>query len=179
MRTGNRNRHGNIRWIGLRLASGRRGDLALQPRMVTGWRRHRLRARLVRRAPMRRRHRLRHARSPAPGDDSDRCARSCMAPEGAMKRVRCMRGNHQVFRRAIMLLRLATPVAMLVAATGIVAGCTDSTEPSQLNSWTLEAVTPTNLTGVVATDLSPPPTVRVRDQNGKPIGGIVVSFHAS
>lgn len=86
-----------------------------------------------------------------------------------------MRGTHQVFRPA-MLRRLSAHVALCMAVTGIVVGCTDSTEPSQPDSWTLEAVTSTDLTGVVATDVSPAPTVRIKDQDGKPIAGIVVAF---
>src|SRR5688500_6529557 len=88
-----------------------------------------------------------------------------------------MTANHQVFCRAI--LRVCAQGVRLLAATAMVAGCTPSTEPSQQDLFTLEAVTPTNLAGVVATDISTPPTLRVRDQNGKPIAGIVVSFHAT
>src|SRR5687767_1971956 len=96
----------------------------------------------------------------------------------------CMVSNRHIFRRAI-LRRLAGQVATLVALTGIGAGCSDSSGPSQpdvpsqLDLLTLEAVTPTDLTGVVATGISPPPTLRVRDQNGKPIADILVSFQPS
>lgn len=89
-----------------------------------------------------------------------------------------MVSNHHIFRRAT-LRRLGVQVATLVAVTGLGAGCSDSSGPSQPDLWTLEAVTPTDLTGVVATDISPPPTLRVRDQDGKPIADILVSFHTT
>ena len=86
-----------------------------------------------------------------------------------------MVSNHHIFRRAT-LRRLGVQVATLVAVTGLGAGCSDSSGPSQPDLLTLEAVTPTDLTGVVATDISPPPIVRVKNQNGKPVAGVLVSF---
>jgi len=89
-----------------------------------------------------------------------------------------MLGFHKNLRCPV-LRRLSAQAGVLVAASGVLAGCTDSTEPSELGSWTLEAVTPTDLTGVVATDISPPPTVRVRDKDGNPIAGVVVVFNVT
>jgi hypothetical protein len=87
-----------------------------------------------------------------------------------------MIGNHSVFRRAI-LRRLCARFVWPVAATGIGAGCTSSIEPSHSKPTTLEAVTPVILNGTVTAEVSPSPSVRVRDANGKPMQGVPVQFH--
>src|SRR5687767_11493448 len=86
-----------------------------------------------------------------------------------------MIGNHSVFRRAIFR-RLCAQVAWPVAAIGLGAGCTGSIEPSHVNPTTLEAVTPVILNGTVGAEVSPSPSVRVKDGNGNPMQGVPVNF---
>jgi hypothetical protein len=69
--------------------------------------------------------------------------------------------------------RVVLGAAMCINATG----CTSSTEQSQtLTPATLEAVTSTVLAGTVGTEVTPAPTVRVKDRNGNPMQGVQVFF---
>lgn len=78
--------------------------------------------------------------------------------------------------RPVKLRRALALLALFVASSAVIPGCSSSTEPSQGNLATLEALTSTSLTGVVGTAVNPAPAVRVRDRNGKPMVGILVSF---
>ena len=82
-----------------------------------------------------------------------------------------MRGSHIAVlwnRAAASLLGIA------------IIGCTSSTaltDDSRLkDELRLEALTATSLTGTVGTDVIPVPTVRVSNQAGRPVPGIVVLF---
>lgn len=82
-------------------------------------------------------------------------------------------------RRTLHRARLAirNSVVLGAAACIIAAGCTSSTEQSQaLTPAPLEALTPTSLAGTVGTEVSPAPTVRVKDRNGNPMPGVQVFF---
>ena len=61
-----------------------------------------------------------------------------------------------------------------------VAGCSGAVEPStsRPSPSSFERVTPANVSGVVGTEISPAPTVRVRDRDGHPLAGIAVVFSA-
>jgi len=62
-----------------------------------------------------------------------------------------------------------------IALTALLAiGCEASTEPP--SGFRLEAVTPTDLTGVQWRYVEPVPTVRVLDRDGSPVGGVPVHF---
>lgn len=58
-------------------------------------------------------------------------------------------------------------------------GCTSSTEPHKQPPARLEAVTPTELTGIVGTLTPSVPAVRALDEDGNPISGVAVSFTTS
>lgn len=69
--------------------------------------------------------------------------------------------------------RLASVLMLAVVA------CDSSVAPAPRKAATLERLTPGNLTGIVATDISPAPAVIIKDQNGVPLAGIAVEFAAT
>ncbi len=79
---------------------------------------------------------------------------------------------------AIPVLMARKIMAFVLVATLAVAGCSDSTAP--LNDAPLlvrlEPLTETNVTGTVGTAAPVVPAVRATDQNGKPVGGVEISF---
>lgn len=66
-------------------------------------------------------------------------------------------------------------VVALVAALASIGGCTSSSEP-QPSSMRLEAVTATQFTSSVGSDVNSPPVVRVIDGAGSPMSGIRIHF---
>ena len=74
-------------------------------------------------------------------------------------------------------LAIRTTIILGAAAGMIATGCTSSTEQSPaLSPASIEAVSPTSLTGTVGTEASPAPTVRVMDRDGNPMQGVQVLF---
>lgn len=66
-------------------------------------------------------------------------------------------------------------VALIVGLAA--AGCDGTTEPqSPTEAVRIEAATATDLTGTVGTELTPAPTVRAIDAQGKPVQGVAISF---
>lgn len=69
---------------------------------------------------------------------------------------------------------------MTVAAlTGALTVACSSTEPSAPAPMTLAAVTATTIKGTVGTQVTPPPAVRMIDQHGNPLQGVVITFYQS
>ncbi len=58
-----------------------------------------------------------------------------------------------------------------------IGACGGGTEPSQ-PAARIEAVTATSVAGTVMTDIQPPPTVRVTGEDGTPLAGVTIAFHA-
>ena len=78
-----------------------------------------------------------------------------------------MRRSQSQVRRAALALVVALAIA----------GCSGSTEPVALKDLTLEALTPTSLTGSVAALVTPVPLVRVTTRDGRPVAGVTVEFN--
>ena len=72
----------------------------------------------------------------------------------------------------------AGTLALALVLAGAGAACSDSTEPvpAAARPASLIPLTPTNLAGPVGTAFAPAPTVRVRDQAGRPMPGVEVVF---
>jgi hypothetical protein len=64
---------------------------------------------------------------------------------------------------------------LVLVAVVQAAGCKSSTGP--LITVRMDAVTPTELTGIVGTEVIPVPMVRVTDQSGSPLQGVRIVFH--
>jgi dipeptidyl aminopeptidase/acylaminoacyl peptidase len=77
------------------------------------------------------------------------------------------------------LRNFSHPSTALVAAIVALSACTNATEPGKKALAHLAAVTPTELTAVVGTSLSPVPAVRASDADGNPLRGVQVSFTRS
>lgn len=73
-------------------------------------------------------------------------------------------------------LRPRVSFALGIVTAGIAGACSDSIQAPALNPTTIEAITPMTLAGIVDAEITPLPTVRVRDVNGKPVQGIQVTF---
>jgi WD40-like Beta Propeller Repeat len=75
----------------------------------------------------------------------------------------------------ILEWRLCSTIALVMAA-----GCSNDsvvpTEPPGLAPHAIEAVSPVTIVGIVDRPVSQPPSVRVIDQRGKPLSGVIVGF---
>ena len=82
--------------------------------------------------------------------------------------------------RSSKLQRVPKEIALCrVAALLVICACTDSTAPASDGASSIDALTPSQLTGAVVTNVTPSPTVRVTDRNGNPVSGVVVSFRVT
>lgn len=68
-----------------------------------------------------------------------------------------------------------TRSAGLIAALTFLSACSDPSEPEP-RVLRLEAISNTNLTGVVGFSVTPVPRVRVINENGEPVAGVRVTF---
>ncbi|MGI8618069.1 MAG: hypothetical protein ACR2L6_03150 [Gemmatimonadaceae bacterium] len=71
---------------------------------------------------------------------------------------------------------LAVALATVAGACGDSTGARDITDPVGRMPASLEAVTPTAVTGKVGNTISSAPTVRVKDATGSPLAGVGVTF---
>lgn len=93
--------------------------------------------------------------------------------------MRNMVTRYYTFLPRAQALRLA-----LILAGGIATqwSCSSGTEPEapiDLTVLRLEAVTPTSLSGIVGSDVTPVPSVRLTGREGKPVAGVQIAFTSS
>ena len=65
---------------------------------------------------------------------------------------------------------------LAILLTNWLGGCDNSTDPDLEPEVRISATSPTALTGVVGTEVQPVPTVRVSDEQDRPIAGVTVTF---
>lgn len=83
-------------------------------------------------------------------------------------------------RSALLIAAMrSSRVLVFLAVTAAATGCTDTTDPVVATPTTMEAMTPTIIAGTVDAAVSSTPTVRVKDQQGTPMSGVLVTFALS